>query len=167
MSLPNRFPTPIGGGASAVSNTTEESRAEARARQLLIEQVLLMVETGTQAGESLLQQEGKAAFRRMLEERPTMGPTGVAQRLFEAVTGYNFRAWRDLHDDGSSLPIDAYGRQVLDAINQGELEARRLLQDICEKRDDDEQALKSSIKLLHEKLERWFRNQHLTCHRGA
>jgi hypothetical protein len=150
---------PVREGDTTISRRRSNVLATARARQLLIEQVLLMVEEGSLAGESLLQTHGKAAFRQGLEERPEISDAGVAQRIQDAITGYIFRAWR--HRQGALTPghLQDFRQRALEGIEQGAVETRRLLQVLGGRGIASDHALLRTLDLLRERLDRWFGHQ--------
>jgi hypothetical protein len=152
---------------ATATTTPPESVTDRLAGRLLIDQVLLLVEAGTQAGESLLQTEGKGIFRRAVESQPHATPDAVADRLYDAITGYNYRAWRRRRNP-SPRQFQLFGKCVLEGLEQGVGETSRLLV-LMQARlpTGAEPHLRRSVALVQTRLGDWFRRERDTLSGGA
>jgi hypothetical protein len=125
----------------------------------MIEQVLVLLEEASAAGETCLQSAGKAAFRRAMEERTgnSASPDLAAQCILEAIVGYILRAY--CHDAARVTPalLDEFSQRVLAGLDQGTTETRRLLQLLGRRTVITDQALIRVQCLVENRFGRWLK----------
>lgn len=152
-------PMPSREGEATMMRRRSNALLAVRAHQVLIDQVLLSLEEATSAGESRLQKAGKAAYRMAMEEQAEATHAGAAQRLFDAVTGYLFRAYLQNPGRMTAVRLHDFRGRVYEGIEQGTFEARRMMAALGQRGIASEHALVRTADMLRSRLERWFRRQ--------
>lgn len=142
------------GPAVRVAQRTPSRQAVRRAHQLLIDQILFAIETTGGAGESRLQLHGKGAFRRSIEQSPPGTPAETALRLFDAIAGYVWDAYRASATGPD--PAGDFEALVYLAVGRGHRETLHLLRLLGDTRPSTERALQRTLDLLRARLQRWF-----------
>jgi hypothetical protein len=125
----------------------------------MIDQVLLLLEEASAAGETRLQRAGKAVFRRAMEERTgnSASPDSTAQCILDAIVGYILRAYCEDAARVTPALLDEYRQRVLTGLEQGTGETRRLLQVLGRRTVVTDQALLRVQCLVENRFARWMR----------
>lgn len=124
--------------------------------ELIVERVLTHSEAVSEVGEELFEQSGKPEFLAWAAGATDFSSQGVADRIFQGITGYIFNAFLQRNADPTPEDFAGFRSQVERGVAQGMAEAREILSSLSVLDENVTRRIDRTGELLNEKLADWF-----------